>query len=411
MEMTRSTLLRGTLAALCLPAGARRAAAKGGASSGPAAPQRPGAGAGSGAGGGGKGPARLSSRVIELRLRHAWTLSRNTSSTKRNVVVELHCDGVTGLGEAAPNVRFGESAETVLAALQAAAPIVAAVHPSHVAELAARLKAALPEAHAARCALDLAIWDWNGKALGAPLWRQLGLDAEGAPQSSFSLSIAAPEELRQKAREAAAFPLLKLKLGAKGDGADRQIVETVRAAAPEKLLRVDPNEGWTPAEAREKLRWLASLRRGPAGAERPAIELCEQPLPAKDLGALQALYRDAHREHPQLPILLDESVLEAADIPRLAGACDGIVVKLQKAGGVTGALQQIAVARALGMKVMIGCMIESSLGISAAAQLGPLCDYADLDGALLVDNDPFRGAVVEAGRIALPAGPGLGVQG
>ncbi|MCS6913125.1 MAG: dipeptide epimerase [Myxococcales bacterium] len=390
MEFTRSQILRGGLGA-ALSLWPLRAAGAAGPPSGGRPTSR-----GSG------GPLRLSHRVVELHLRHAWTLSRGTTRTKRNVIVTLDCDGITGLGEAAPNIRYGETTETVLQALAAAGPLLAGIHPSHLAEAHRRLREALPAAHAARCAIDMALWDWNGRALGIPLWRQLGLDPGAAPLTSFSLAISDRQELLQKVQEAAPYPLLKLKLGARGPFGDREIVQTVREAAPHKRLRVDPNEGWTPAEARQHLRWLAGLRHQGA----PVVELCEQPLPAHDLPALQALYR----ERLGVPILLDESALSAEEVPRLVGSCDGIVVKLQKAGGLTGALQQIAVARALGMRVMLGCMIESSLGITAAAHLAPLCDHADLDGHLLVDNDPFVGVKVAQGRLHLPQGPGLGVQ-
>lgn len=407
MEISRSQFLRHGLlfsAGLGMSLGLTGG---GPAEAGPGSPP-PGPGPGSppGPGGGGKGKAELRFHPIELRLRHAWRLSRNTSTQKRNYVVELRCDGVTGLGEAAPNVRFGETPETVERALAEAAQVVAEVHPGHREHLARRLLERLPAAHAARCAVDMALWDWQTRSLGVPLWRYLGLSPEAAPLTSFSLSIADKDELLRKVREAADFPLLKVKLGARGAFGDREIVGTILAAAPGRVLRVDPNEGWTPEEARGHLRHLAGLRL-PGGAR--AVDLCEQPLPARDLPALRALYADPARPR-ELPLLLDESVLSARDIPSLAGACDGVVIKLQKAGGVSGALEQITVARALGMKVMLGCMIESSLGISAAAHLAPLCDYLDLDGNLLVDNDPYLGVRCRAGRLSLPEGPGLGVS-
>lgn len=354
----------------------------------------------------------------DLHLRHAWTLSRNSSSVKHNLVVTLTCDGISGQGEAAPNVRFHETTESARAALQRAAPILAALHPSQHVELNRRLRQALPDAPSARCALDVALWDWNARALGAPLYRVLGLSPLQAPPTSFSLGIAPRAELHAKVREAAAYPLLKIKLGAKpAEGiSDREIIQAVRAAAPGKRLRIDPNEGWTLAQAREHLAWLAAL---PGVGSGPLVELCEQPLPAADLAGLRALHRGDDGSRAPLPILLDESVLDAGQIPRLVDAADGVVIKLQKAGGISPALEQITVARALGLKVMLGCMIESSLGITAAAHLAALCDYVDLDGHLLVADDPFRGVsvVAEEGRLRLPgvgadgAGglPGLGV--
>ncbi len=407
MEISRSQFIRhGLVAAAGVGTGLLAAARKGRAD--------PVAGAGQGAAGqgaAGRGGASLRFTQVELHLRHAWALSRNTSTVKRNYLVELTCDGITGIGEAAPNVRFHETPESVAEALLKARDIVAGVHPGHRVELSRRLLARLPHAYSARCAVDIAAWDWQTQALGVPLHRWLGLDPAAAPLTSFSISIAGKDELEQKVKEAAPYPLLKVKLGGKNGISDQEIIEIIHRAAPGKRLRVDPNEGWTPGEARQKLAWLAGLRLSSSRSKNavPLIELCEQPLPAADLPALRDLYRD-RAPFSGLPLLLDESVLSPEDIPGLAGACDGIVIKLQKAGGITGALDQIAVARALGFKVMLGCMIETAVGITAAAHLAPLCDYIDLDGNLLIDNDPYRGVQVEAGKLRLPEGPGLGVS-
>jgi L-alanine-DL-glutamate epimerase-like enolase superfamily enzyme len=219
----------------------------------------------------------------------------------------------------------------------------------------------------------------------------LGLNPARAPRSSFTIAIAAPDELRRKVLEAASYPILKVKLGGERD---EESLRVIRDAAPNATLRVDANAGWT---AKHTLRMMDCLV-----AHR--VEFVEQPLPPHDLEGLKFV-----RDRSPLPIIADESCLVATDIPRLAGVVDGINIKLAKCGGPREAIKMAATARAHGMLVMMGCMIESSLGISAAAHLAPLLDYADLDGAALLGDDPFRGASIDGGVIAIPDAPGLGV--
>jgi L-alanine-DL-glutamate epimerase-like enolase superfamily enzyme len=219
-----------------------------------------------------------------------------------------------------------------------------------------------------------------------------GLDPALSPPTSFSIGIAPDEAtLRARVQEAAGYPVLKIKLGSSWD--DR-IIRIVREMEPGKLLRVDANAAWTPKHA---LRMIPML-------QDHGVEFVEQPLPAHELEGLRFV-----REHSTLPIIADESCLVSSDIPALAGAVDGINIKLAKCGGLREALRMIATARAHGMSVMCGCMVESSLGITAAAHFAPLLDYADLDGAALVENDPYVGATIEGGEIGLPTGAGLGV--
>jgi L-alanine-DL-glutamate epimerase-like enolase superfamily enzyme len=224
-----------------------------------------------------------------------------------------------------------------------------------------------------------------------PLFEMLGLDPARTPQTSFTIGLDTPEVVVRKVREAAAYPILKVKMGAPND---REVLSAVRDTT-DRAIRVDANEGWTSEDALERLDWLAGL----------GVEFVEQPLPADRIEETRAL-----RRRSPLPFYADESVHRAADIPRLAGAFDGINIKLMKCGGIAEALRMVAVARAHGMKVMLGCMIESSLAITAAAHLSPLVDTADLDGNLLIDGDPFLGATVTNGRIELPRTPGLGVS-
>ena len=328
----------------------------------------------------------LRHRPLDLRLRHTFRIARGASDTRRNVVVEIEEDGRIGRGEAAPIRRYHEDAESAAAALEAMAPRLTDARA--FANAAAR--AAVEGQRSAEAAVDMALHDLAGQRMGVPLHEMLGLDPRAAPETSFTIGLAEPDLIVQKVREAAAYPILKVKMGSDDD---REVLTAVRDTTMSRI-RVDANEGWTMEGALERLEWLARL----------GVELVEQPLPVDRIEETREL-----RRRSPLPFYADESVHRAADLPRLAGAFDGINIKLMKCGGLGEALRMIAVARALGMKVMLGCMIESSLGITAAAHLSPLADTADLDGNLLIENDPFVGATVESGRIVLPDGPGLGV--
>ena len=327
-----------------------------------------------------------------LMLRHTWSISRNSSDFKDNVFVRLERDGVVGWGEAAPNVRYGQTAEQTAAALEKVRPLVEAGDWLAYVSLREQWERAMPEPSCAQAALDIAVLDWVSKRLNVPLYRLFGLEAGKAPVTTFSIGIDTPEVVRQKVEEAKDFPVLKIKVGRENDG---EILAAVREVT-DKPLRVDANEGWHDKEqALEKIRWLQRL----------GVELIEQPLPAAMIEETAWL-----RERVDIPIIADEAVQRAGDIPRLAGAYDGINVKLVKAGGIQEAVRMIHVARALGLKVMLGCMIESSVAVSAAAHLSPLVDYADLDGNLLISNDPFVGVAVERGKLILNDRPGLGVS-
>jgi L-alanine-DL-glutamate epimerase-like enolase superfamily enzyme len=246
--------------------------------------------------------------------------------------------------------------------------------------------------YAARAALDIALHDWVGKKLAVPLYRLLGLDPDATPLTTFSIGIDTPEITRQKVREASEFPVLKVKVGLDTDEATIEAVRSVTG----KPLRVDANEGWKDKEeALRKIEWLAS--RG--------VELIEQPLPAAMADETAWI-----RARSPIPVFADEACLRSPDIPRLAGVYDGVNVKLDKAGGLREGLRMIHTARACGLKVMLGCMISSSVSTTAAAHLSPLVDFADLDGHLLVANDPWRGVRVRDGRLILPEGPGLGLE-
>jgi L-alanine-DL-glutamate epimerase-like enolase superfamily enzyme len=241
-------------------------------------------------------------------------------------------------------------------------------------------------------AIDIAVMDWLGKKLNVPLYRYFGLDPAQAPITTFSIGIDTPEITRQKTLEAADYPVLKVKVGLKTDEAT---IEAIRSVT-KKPLRVDANEGWTDKEeAIRKINWL----------ETQGVEFVEQPMPAHMFEEIKYVRSKVH-----LPIFADEALTDAAAIPKLREAYDGVNVKLDKSGGMLEAHRWIQMARALDMKVMLGCMVSSSCTCTAAAHLSPLVDYADLDGNLLIANDPYSGLKVEKGRIILPDGPGLGLK-
>lgn len=329
--------------------------------------------------------------VRRLTLKHTWTIARNSSDYKDNVFVRIERDGVVGWGEAAPNVRYGESAEKTLAVLERTRPLLESSDWFEYVDLRRRWETFTKGQTCAGAALDMAILDWVGGKLGVPLWRLFGLDGSKAPITTFSIGIDTPDVVRQKVREAADFPVLKIKVGRDNDA---EILAAVRDVT-DCPLRVDANEGWRDKHlALDRIQWL----------QESGVELIEQPMPAAMLDETAWL-----RDRVTIPIIADEAVKGAADIPKLAQAYDGINIKLMKSGGLQEAMRMIHVARALDMRIMLGCMIASSVSITAAAHLSPLIDYADLDGNLLIADDPFLGVTVDRGRLVLPDRPGLGV--
>lgn len=330
---------------------------------------------------------RLRHHVVELQLRHTFRLARGDSDSRRVVVVEIEHDGLVGRGEAAPIARYGQDAESAARAVEKMSSCLG--DPWNFDSAAAR--AAVAGEPAAEAAVDMALRDLAGKRLGVPLYRLMGIDPSTMPVTSFTIGMDTPVIVEQKVREAEAFAVLKVKMGS---AEDRTILETVRGMT-DRPIRVDANEGWSLEDAFDRLEWLQAM----------GVELVEQPLPADQLDEMREL-----KKRSPLPLFADESVGRATDIPRLADAFDGINIKLMKCGGIGEALHMIHVARAHGLQVMLGCMVESSLAITAAAHIAPLVDFADLDGNLLITNDPFVGAGVKSGRLVLPSGPGLGVE-
>jgi L-alanine-DL-glutamate epimerase-like enolase superfamily enzyme len=264
--------------------------------------------------------------------------------------------------------------------------------PYEFAKVMAEVARRIEGQQAAKAAIDIALMDWFGQKLGVPLYTYFGLDAGDAPITTFSIGIDNPEMTRQKVREAEAYPVLKIKVGL---DTDESTIEAVRGVT-KKPLRVDANEGWkNKEEAVRKINWLESQ----------GVEFVEQPLPAAMIEETRWVRSRVH-----IPIIADESCLHPSDIPKLAGAFDGVNVKLDKAGGLLEAYRMIEIAKSLGMKTMLGCMISSSVSVTAAAHLSPLVDYADLDGNLLIANDPYSGVLVKNGKLILPNRPGLGLK-
>lgn len=301
-----------------------------------------------------------------------------------------HCDRV-GLGEAAPITRYGQtadSAEKVLASLDKGM----FEHPENIDDTLDRISGGLGSDRAALAAVDIALHDYLGNRFGLPLYKILGLNPGKTPVTSYTIGIDTPEIIKEKVHEAEDFPVLKVKMGLEND---HEIMETIRGLT-DRPVRVDVNEGWTKEEALEKIHWLESQN----------VEFIEQPLPAENLDDYRWL-----ADKVSLPLFADESVLTADDIPKLTGAFHGINIKLMKCGGIREALKMIHTARACGMLVMLGCTIETSIGITAAAHLSPLVDYADLDGNILIRNDPASGVETTEGKLYLPhAEAGLGVK-
>ncbi len=333
---------------------------------------------------------RLVTESLTLHTTHPFVIARGSQSEYRTLMVKIiDDDGVEGWGEAAATRFYGETYETVRAALEVYGPVLGD-DPFQLHEIETRLELTLRRNAAARVAISMALHDLVGKRLGVPLWKYWGLDRAAAPQSTFTIGIDTPEMLRKKVAEAAQYPILKVKLGSDDDVA----ILTALRSATDRELRVDANCAWTAAEAVRMLPVLAEF----------GVTVLEQPVAPHDLDGLRHV-----RAHAQIPIIADESCVTSADIPALVGRVDGINIKLAKCGSLREALRMIAIARAHGMMVMIGCMIESSLGITAAAHLTPLVDIVDLDGAALLADDPFAGATISGGQVGLPSGPGLGV--
>ncbi len=332
-------------------------------------------------------------RTLDVHLEVPFQISRAVRTEKRVVLVELDEGGRFSRGEASPDPFFMETTESLEADVRAAIGLVPE-DPADLATLKRRLDERFPHGGAAACALDILGHDRAAQAAGVPLRNFLGLAAGDAPPTSFTIGIAEPRVMAERAAAAAAkgFHVLKVKLG---HGEDEALILSLIRERFAGTIRVDPNAAWAPEEAPARIERIARFE----------IEFVEQPTPTDDIDGLRYV-----REHSALPIVADEAALRLPDVERLAGACDGINVKLQKCGGIAEARAMIARAHDIGMKVMLGCRAaETSVAIAAAAHLAPSVEWADLDGNLLIVDDPFRAVSVVDGRFVFSARPGLGV--
>lgn len=332
----------------------------------------------------------IDAKPIELNLTTPFRISRGVESTASVAIIRLTHGEYTGYGEAAPDEYYGESQETVLACVAMFAGNLGDDPFAHE-DVMQRLNKIIRLNPAAKAAVDMALYDIVGKILNVPLYKLLGLNAAHTAYTSFTLGIDSPAEMAKKALLARDYPILKVKVGTKHDLENLKAIRDVSSAT----IRVDANTAWTPKEAIKMINALSPYH----------IEFVEQPIAPYDLKGLKLV-----RENVPVPIIVDESCVTVEDIPRVAEYVDGINIKLMKCGGISHALKMISVARAHNLRIMLGCMIESSLAITAAAHLTPLVDYADLDGNLLIDNDPYEGVKVVNGKLILPDGPGLGVK-
>lgn len=330
---------------------------------------------------------------LSLRPEVPFRISRSVQERAERVWARVEWDGVEGWGEADPSPYYGESAESVSDALERMRPVLASVpDPDHLEAIEGRLLETVPGNGSAHAAVSAALHDLFGKRAGMPVWQLLGLDPEAAPPSSFTIGIDEPAAMAERARAMSGWSILKIKLGTERD---REMIEAIRAADDSRRLQVDANAAWTPEEAIENIQMLAEL----------GVEMVEQPLPPGDPTAWKQV-----RASSPIPIYADESCIHASDVPGLAGLVDGVNIKLAKCGGIREALRAVHTARACGLEVMFGCMLESTLGIAAAAHLAPLADRLDLDGAALLAEDPFTGPSVRDSRLYLGPEPGLGVR-
>jgi len=331
----------------------------------------------------------VSTRIVTLELAETFVISRSARDTEDVLVVELRQSGVSGFGEAQPLDHYGESVESAQWYVEEHAELLGD-DPFALEEVMERLPV---RELAARAAVDAAFHDLQGKLLGQPVWRLLGLRRAG-PSTSWTVWLGDPDDMARRAEKALdRFRRLKLKLGG-GDGLDVERVRAVRGVADELPLQVDVNEAWSLDEALEAFPSLAEL----------GVEYCEQPLPAGDEGGPEL------KERSTLPIYVDEDCHTLGDVPACAERAHGINVKLAKSGGIREAVRMVHAARALGLGCMLGCMIESGLGISAGAQIASLFDHVDLDGNLLLGHDPWPGVPFVDGVQLPPEEPGLGVH-
>ncbi len=336
------------------------------------------------------GSMKLTYRPYILELKHAFSISSNTRTTTQVVLTEIDFNGISGCGEASMPPYLGESHKTVMDFLSEV-DLSKYENPFDLERILDDIDNIKPGNTAAKASVDIALHDLIGKLMGQPWYNIWGYDKNKTPNTSFTIGIDTPEIIRLKTKEAEQYKILKVKLGRE---TDKEMIETIRSVT-DKPLTADVNQGWKEKEkALEMLHWLKEQN----------VIVVEQPLPREQTDDLAWL-----AERSPIPIIGDEGVQRLADVKKAAGVYHGINIKLMKCTGMREAQKILLLARSLGLKVMIGCMTETSCAISAASHLSPMCDWADLDGALLIKNDIFDGMKVIDGKVTLPARPGIGV--
>jgi len=336
---------------------------------------------------------------FELKLKDPFTISRGSLESKKVIYVKID----EGIGEASPSSYYGENEGTVKAILETLKDEFSEFviktqnrgsrgkdDPLEIEAILEKINSKIGGNFSAKAGIDLALYDLIGKRLNLPVYRLLGIKKKGIT-TSYTIGLDTVKRMQEKLKEASKFSVYKVKVGVEND---LKMVEGIREIT-DKKLRLDANCGWSTKEALKKLKIL----------EKFEIELIEQPIPPGNLEDLKII-----RENTDIPVFVDEGVMCAKDIPQYRGIVDGINIKLMKCGGIREALKMIHTARACNLKVMLGCMIESSVGISAAAQIAPRVDYVDLDGNLLISNDPYSGVELKGGKWILQDLPGLGIK-
>ena len=337
------------------------------------------------------GRMKLSFMPYELQLRHAFNLAKYSRTTTPDVQVQIEYDGIVGYGEASMPPYLGESVESVTKFLSQV-DLSQFSDPFRMEEILDYVDGIAPNNRAAKASVDIALHDLLGKIMGQPWYKIWGLSPEKSPCTSFTIGIDKADVVRQKVLEAEPYKVLKVKMGLDND---KELVEIIRSMT-DRPICVDANQGWSDKhKALEMIEWLYDKN----------CLFVEQPMPKEMLDETAWL-----REHSNLPIIADEAFQRLGDIKRFHGVYDGINIKLMKSTGLHEAYQMVTLARALDMKIMVGCMTETSCAVTAAAQISPLVDWADLDGNLLIANDRFDGIKIVNGQVTIPDRPGIGVK-
>ena len=340
----------------------------------------------------GNGKMKLTYRPYDLQLRHVFTIANSSRTTTPVVLTEIEYDGITGYGEASMPPYLGETQASVIEFLKKV-NLEQFSNPFEMEDILTYIDKITENNTAAKASIDIALHDLVGKIMGQPWHNIWGLDAAKAPSTTFTIGIDTPEAVKQKTREdAPLYNILKVKLGRDGD---REMIEAIRSVT-DKPIAVDANQGWSDKHyALDMIYWL----------KEKGIVMIEQPMPKHQLDDMAWV-----TERSPLPVFADESFQRLTDVLRLKGVVHGVNIKLMKCTGMREAWKILTTARAANMKVMIGCMTETSCAVSAASQLSPAVDWADLDGNLLISNDVFKGTTVVSGKLVLSELPGIGIK-